>query len=159
MPHFPWLLVFLSAYTLLSAGQQGVLTWLLRAYVPPTRQALVNGALHLGGGLLYGLLVAGAAALSPAGGLGWVGWAGLAATLVRALLFDPALNLSRAALDRRAGQPATPLWAVGTTAATDRALRALAPRLRLAPERLRQLLWLAGAAGALAWLYLGGRVN
>ena len=55
----------LVGYTLLSAGQQGILTWLLRAYVPPGRQGLVNLALHLGGGLLYGLLLAGVGGLGP----------------------------------------------------------------------------------------------
>jgi hypothetical protein len=146
---------FLALYTLLSAAQQGVLTWLLRAYVPPSRQGLVNLALHVGGGLLYGLLLAGVLALgpapTPAGAARLLGQA----ALVRLLLFDPVLNLGRALLDRRAGQPATALFTVGTSAATDRALRWLAPRLALTPSRLRLLLWLAGALGALAWAVWG----
>ena len=148
-------ILLLVGYTLLSAGQQGILTWLLRAYVPPGRQGLVNLALHVGGGLLYGLLLAGVGGLGPPltpGG--WLHLLGLG-VLVRLLLFDPVLNLTRAALDRRAGQPATAVFTVGTSAATDRALRALAARLRLSASRLRLLLWLASAAGALAWVLAG----
>lgn len=148
-------ILFLSLYTLLSAGQQGILTWLLRAYVPPTRQGLVNGALHLGGGLLYGLLLAGVLALGPAPTLGGAARLLAQAALVRALFFDLTLNLVRAQLDRRAGQPPGDPWAVGTSAATDRALGWLAARLHLTPARLRLLLWLATALGALAWAVWG----
>ena len=56
---------------------------------------------------------------------------GIIAGLSRLLLFDPVLNL--AAGDK--------VFAVGQTAASDRAIRWLAQRLNMQPEHLRALLW------------------
>jgi hypothetical protein len=66
-----------------------------------------------------------------------------AALASRLLLFDPVLNTS-------AGESA---FAVGATALTDRALRWLAARLSMAPERLRLVVWVVSLVGALLTLW------
>jgi hypothetical protein len=68
----------------------------------------------------------------------------LAAVLSRLLLFDPVLNLA-------AGYPP---FAVGQTAASDRALQWLAQHLNIEPAHLRLLLWLFCVVLAVCWLVL-----
>lgn len=143
-------LVFFAAYTLLSGLQQGIIVWLLREYVPPTRKDWIDAAYHTGGLLLYGLLLGYAVHEHPAH---WP-WLAGGAVLTRALVFDPALNTARSWFNHREGRPWGNLFEVGTTAFTDKALRKLAPAN---PDRLRFCLWLAAlvayaaAVAGLAW--------
>ncbi|MBJ6145755.1 hypothetical protein [Hymenobacter sp. BT559] len=60
----------------------------------------------------------------------------LEAVLSRLLLFDPVINLASGGK----------VFAVGATAATDRALRWLAARLSWPPERLRLVVWVVSLA-------------
>jgi hypothetical protein len=64
------------------------------------------------------------------------------ASLARALLFDPSLNLSQSWFNYREGRAAEPLFKVGTIAAGDRAIRWAADKLSMKPEHLRLILWL-----------------
>jgi hypothetical protein len=66
------------------------------------------------------------------------------ALLSRLLLFDPVLNTS-------AGEPA---FAVGATALTDRALRWLATRLSMQPERLRLVMWVGSLVASCSLLVI-----
>jgi hypothetical protein len=128
-------LLYWPAAVLLMAWAQGKLLPAIRR-TPPGREAQLQAlALHyvLGVGYLLPL------ALAPTM-LGAVD-----ALASRPLLFDPVLNTS-------AGEPA---FAVGGTALTDRALRWLATRLGVQPERLRLVVWvgslLAAAGLSLYW--------
>jgi|GEM_PF-2774467 len=67
-----------------------------------------------------------------------------AAVLARVLLFDPVLNLA-------AGDHA---FAVGQTAASDRALQWVALRVGWPAERVRVVVWVACVAGG-GWLVIG----
>ena len=127
-----------SLYPLLSGAQQGIITWLFREHVPAARRNWVHAALHYGGVLIYLLLVAYCGYVAN-----WHGLLGLLveASLARALLFDPALNTARSWFNHREGRAWGNLFEVGTTAASDKALRWLAAKLRWPPERLRGLLW------------------
>ena len=136
------LFIWLAGYTLLSAVQQGIIVWLFREYVPPGRLDWINAALHAGGLLLYGLV---AAALG-----GWQWPALVAAALVRLIVFDPALNLTRSYFNYREGRPMEPVFSVGFSASTDKALRWLAPAN---PNRLRFLLWLTAILAAAGFYF------
>lgn len=144
-------------YTLLSGAQQGIITWLLREHVPPTRSEWVHVALHYFGVALYGVLVLAAELVSW-----WFVWGRVVvwpaalsllvqAVLVRALVFDPSLNTSRSWYNHREGRPWGPLFEVGTVALSDRLIRGLAARLGWVPARLRTGLWLLTAALAAGW--------
>jgi hypothetical protein len=85
----------------------------------------------------------------PCGGRG-APWAGL----VRACLFDPVLLATRNYYNHREGRPSEPVFSVGTTAASDRALRWLAPRLGLEPEQLRGTVWALSTTGGVLWYCL-----
>jgi hypothetical protein len=61
-----------ALYTILSAAQQGIITWLFREYVPTKRTDWIHAALHYGGVLIY-LLVVGWASTSPLTHPSW-GW-------------------------------------------------------------------------------------
>jgi hypothetical protein len=127
-----------ALYTILSGGQQGIITWLFREYVPESRKDWVHAALHYGGVIIYLVLVA-----YVVYQLQQPWWALLVeAALIRALLFDPSLNLSQSWFNYREGRPAEPLFKVGTIAAGDRAIRWAADKLGMKPELLRFILWL-----------------
>lgn len=143
-----WL--FFALYTIFSGLQQGVIVWHLTEYVPPSRKDWIDAAYHTGGILIYLLLIGYALHAEP----GHLRTILAAAVLSRALLFDLSLNVARGYVDRREGRPPSPLFQVGTTAATDRLLRRLAPNH---PETLRLVLWLATVVAAIAlgaFLYL-----
>ena len=126
------LLAFWVVATSLSGIAQG---WLL----PAIRRTPPDGPeARRQGWALHGLLLASWAcplALAPGS------WP--AALAARAVLFDPLLSLA-------AGDP---LFGVGQTALSDRALRWAAARLNVRPERLRGGLS-ALAAAAAGWYFL-----
>jgi hypothetical protein len=51
-------LLLFALYSILSGGQQGIITWLFREYVPESRKDWVHAALHYGGVIIYLVLVA-----------------------------------------------------------------------------------------------------
>jgi hypothetical protein len=118
-------LISLAVYVLLDAIAQGKLGLLTRAYVPPTAQADVNLPLHKLYPACYGVL---ALVLAY-----WAGWhVLLVAVALRLALLDPVLNATKS----------DPLFAVGSSAATDKLLRKWAPNH---PERLSAIIRLAAA--------------
>jgi hypothetical protein len=124
-------LLYWPAAVLLMGWAQGKLLPAIRR-TPPGREAQLQAlALHyvLGVGYLLPLTLA---PTMLGGGV---------ALASRLLLFDPVLNTS-------AGEPA---FAVGATALTDRALRWLALRLGMHPERLRLVVWV-GSLVVSCWL-------
>lgn len=140
----------LLAYTLVSAGQQGIIVWLFREYVPASRQDWINGALHILGPVLYVLFV-----LPVLRAYGHYTWAGAAvitaqATLARWLLFDLGINLARNWFNHREGRPPEPVFSVGTSAGSDRLTRWIAARLGLYPGAVRVGLLVLGFALSLA---------
>jgi hypothetical protein len=139
-----------ALYTILSGGQQGIITWLFREYVPETRKGWVHAALHYGGVIIYLLLVA--YVVYQLQHPWWVLL--LEAGLARALLFDPSLNLSQSWFNYREGRPAEPLFKVGTIAVGDRAIRWAADKLSIKPEHLRLIVWLLSIAAAMICWYL-----
>jgi hypothetical protein len=140
-----------ALYSILSGGQQGIITWLFREYVPESRKDWVHAALHYGGVLIYLVLVAYVVyTLTPS--LMGIGVLLIEATLIRALLFDPSLNLSQSWFNYREGRPAESLFKVGTIAAGDRAIRWAADKLGMEPEHLRCILWVVCLALAIAAL-------
>jgi hypothetical protein len=130
-----------TLYTILSGVQQGIITWLFREYVPLARKDWIHAALHYGGVLIYLLIVGWAIYLTPYPSLLGVGVLLAEASLSRALLFDPCLNLAQSWFNYREGRPAEPLFKVGTVAVLDRGLRWAAARLSWPPERLRLAVW------------------
>lgn len=143
-----------ALYTILSAAQQGIITWLFREYVPLARKDWIHAALHYGGVLIYLLIVGWAIYLTPYPSLLGVGVLLMEAALARALLFDPCLNLAQSWFNYREGRPAEPLFKVGTVAALDRALRWLSGQLGMEPAHLRLAVWLVSMAGAMICWYL-----
>jgi hypothetical protein len=139
-----------ALYTILS-----IITWLFREYVPESRKDWVHVALHYGGVIIYLVLVA-----YVVHQLQQPWWVLLVeATLIRALLFDPSLNLSQSWFNYREGRPAEHLFKVGTIAAGDRAIRWAADKLSMEPEHLRCLLWLVCLALAIAAFIFGSHVT
>lgn len=130
-----------ALYTILSAAQQGIITWLFREYVPEKRTDWIHAALHYGGVLIYLLVVGWAIYLTPHPSLLGVGVLLVEALLSRALLFDLCLNLSQSWFNYREGRPAEPLFKVGTVAVLDRGLRWLASQLGMEPAHLRLTVW------------------
>jgi hypothetical protein len=125
-----WQYLYWPAAAGLMAYGQGVLMPAIRRTPPGPEAKRQAFALHWLLALAYFLPVV----LAPAS------W--LTAVLARLLLFDPALNLG-------AGDK---LFAVGQTAASDRAMQWLAQRLGWPAERVRLVLWLLSIAGAmLCW--------
>lgn len=143
-----------ALYTILSAAQQGVITWLFREYVPTSRQDWIHAALHYGGVLIYLLIVGYVAYLLTPLSLKEEGLLLLTATLARALLFDPCLNLAQSWFNYREGRPAEPLFKVGTVAVLDRGLRWLADQLGMEPAHLRLAVWVLSIVGAMLCWYL-----
>jgi hypothetical protein len=130
-----------ALYTILSGAQQGIITWLFREYVPESRKDWVHAALHYGGVLIYLVLVAYVAyTLTPS--LIGIGVLLIEAALIRALLFDPALNTSRSWFNYREGRPWGSAFEVGTTAIGDKLIRAGARWAHMEPEGLRFMLWM-----------------
>ncbi|RZJ93044.1 MAG: hypothetical protein EOO60_06235 [Hymenobacter sp.] len=147
-----------SLYTILSGAQQGIITWLLREYVPEARKDWIHAALHYGGVLLYLLLVAYAA--SPLRPLSEkVGVLLIEAVLARALLFDPSLNLSQSWFNHREGRAAEPVFKVGTVAMLDKMLRYVAGWLRWPPERLRLVVWIMSLLAACSLLFVQQKIQ
>jgi hypothetical protein len=138
-----------ALYSILSGGQQGIITWLFREYVPESRKDWVHAALHYGGVIIYLVLVA--YVVYQLQQSWWVLL--LEAGLTRALLFDPSLNLSQSWFNYREGRPAEPLFKVGATAFTDKLLRKLAAGH---PERLRLVVWVMCLLLAICLLYRVG---
>jgi hypothetical protein len=140
-----------ALYTILSAAQQGIITWLFREYVPLARKDWIHAALHYGGVLIYLLIVGYVVHV-----LGWRSWPLLLMEAVgaRALLFDPCLNLAQSWFNYREGRPAEPLFKVGTVAVLDRGLRWLAGQLGMDPAHLRLAVWVVSLVGAGLLLYL-----
>ena len=145
-------------YTLASAAQQGIIAWLFREYVPTKRLDWINAALHTGGGLLYALFVA--VVLHGWGGLTWAAWPLLVdALLVRWLLFDVVLNLTRAYFDYREGRGSffgisfRP-FEVGTAAVSDRLMRWVAGWLGIYPPMLRAGAWVVALGLAIGFHFL-----
>jgi hypothetical protein len=119
-----WHLLYWPATVLLLAWAQGKLLPAIRR-TPPGREAQLQAlALHYVLGAYYLLALV------------FVPTAWLVALLSRLLLFDPVLNAS-------AGEP---VFAVGVTALTDRALRWLAARVGWPAERVRLWVWV-GSVG------------
>jgi hypothetical protein len=147
------LVLLFALYTLLSGAQQGIITWLFREYVPPTRADWVHAALHYGGVLIYLLLVLWGVYIEHPTLLG-AGLLLLEAGLARALLFDSALNTSRSWFNYREGRAWGNLFEVGTIAAGDKAVRWAAGQLSIEPERLRLILWVLSIAAALLWFII-----
>lgn len=121
-----WQLIYWPAAIVLLAWAQG---WLMPAIkrTPPGPEAKQQDV------ALHGLLTAAyflALVFQPS--------AWLVAMLSRLLLFDPVLNL--AAGDK--------VFAVGSTARTDKALRWLAGKMSWPPERLRLAVWVVSLVGA-----------
>jgi hypothetical protein len=145
-------ILLFALYSILSGGQQGIITWLFREYVPESRKDWVHAALHYGGVLIYLVLVAYVAYCQTSMSLS--GWALLLinATLARTLLFDPSLNLSQSWFNYREGRPAENLFKVGTIAAGDRAIRWAANKLGMEPEHLRCIIWVVCLALVIAAL-------
>lgn len=145
-------LFFLSSFLLAEGGMQGIITWLFREYVPPTRQDWIDAALHWGGVIIYGVLTLAIAYYRPtAGAWYWVlADTVVLAVLARGLLFDVALNLGRIWFDHREHRPKSSLWAVGTSARSDKSVQALAAWLKTrwpgervpSPEGVRFACWL-----------------
>lgn len=135
---------------LLEGVQQGPLVWVLTEFVPDAYHGVPLGkytgiALHFVAVVAYLVVVA------------WVGfdhglllhvnfW--LTAVVLRVVLFDVALNLTRNLMQRRFGRTLLPLFAVGTSSFTDKLIQALAARLRWKPTLV------SGAARALALVAL-----
>jgi hypothetical protein len=140
-----------ALYSILSGGQQGIITWLFREYVPETRKDWVHAALHYGGVLIYLVLVV--YVVYQLQQSWWVLL--LEAAVARALLFDPSLSLSQSWFNHREGRPAESLFKVGTIAAGDRVIRWAADKLGMEPEHLRFLLWLVCLALVVAALIFG----
>ncbi|TVT39647.1 hypothetical protein FNT36_18575 [Hymenobacter setariae] len=151
-PAISCLLLF-ALYTILSAAQQGIITWLFREYVPPARTDWVHAALHYGGVLIYLLIICYLVYLTPDPSPLGVGVLLAEATAARALLFDPCLSLSQSWFNYREGRPAEPLFKVGTVALLDKMLRSVAARLSWPPERLRLVVWVL-SVGATCLLLL-----
>jgi hypothetical protein len=143
-----------ALYTILSAAQQGIITWLFREYVPLARKDWIHAALHYGGVLIYLLVVGWAIYLTPHPSLLGVGVLLVEASLSRALLFDPCLNLAQSWFNYREGRPAEPLFKVGTVAVLDRALRWLANHLGMEPAHLRLAVWVVSLVLTTLLLYL-----
>jgi hypothetical protein len=138
-----------ALYTILSGAQQGIITWLFREYVPEKRKDWVHAALHYGGVLIYLLLVA-----YVVYQLQHSWWVLLVeAILLRALLFDPALNTSRSWFNYREGRPWGSAFEVGTTAIGDKVIHRVAHALGIEPEHLRFLLWLVCGTLAITGYY------
>ncbi|GAA4392017.1 hypothetical protein [Hymenobacter koreensis] len=115
-----WLAASLPAYTVLSGAQQGLITGMFREFLPPKYQEWVDAALHYGGVLIYGLL---AAVVAYAVG----DWRMvIAATVWRIALFDVCHNASRAWFAHRNKVTPVAIFAVGTSAWSDKALQRLA---------------------------------
>ena len=140
--------ILFAVYSLLSGVQQGIIVWLFREYVPPTKGEWINAALHTIGALIYAAVVGytiyvGGDALRLAG----------IAVLLRIALFDVFLNLGRSWFSHREGRAWEPLFAVGSSALADRAINAVAKLLRLNPSVLSAILRVAALAAAI-WLAL-----
>ncbi|UYZ60138.1 hypothetical protein [Hymenobacter latericus] len=129
----------LLAYLLGAGAQHGVLSWLLREYVPPTWAKIIDYALHYAGLALY-LVVVALVDEQP--------W--LSAMLLRLALFDPVLNLVRNLMNKQVSRASEPLLSVGTTSLTDKAIRYVAGKAGLEPSRLSFVL---RAVALLALLY------
>jgi hypothetical protein len=114
------------AAVLLMAASQGLLLPAIRRTPPGAEARRQAFALHVLLTVLYFLPVV----LAPAT---WV-----VALLARLLLFDLVLNLA-------AGEPA---FAVGQTAATDRALQWLTARVGWPASRVRAVLWVVSVCAA-----------
>lgn len=129
-------LCLLGLLVILEAAQQGVLTWVLREFMPQDYHGVklsryTGYALHEVGVAAYLLVAAWLA--HPLHLLGNVNfW--LAVVVVRVCLFDPLLNLTRNTMNRLLGRPWEPLFAVGTSSLTDRLIRFAARPLRLNPS-------------------------
>jgi len=143
-----------ALYTILSAAQQGIITWLFREYVPEKRKDWIHAALHYGGVLIYLLIVGYLAYLLTPLSLKEGVLLLATATAARALLFDPCLNLAQSWFNYREGRPAEPLFKVGTVAVLDRVLRWLAGQLGMEPAHLRLAVWVVSLVGAGLLLYL-----
>jgi hypothetical protein len=79
--------------------------------------------------------------LTPHPSLLGVGILLVEASLSRALLFDPCLNLAQSWFNYREGRPGEPVCKVGTVAVLDWALRWLAGQLGMEPAHLRLAVW------------------
>lgn len=121
--------IALLLYVILDATAQGKLGLLNRAYVPPAAAPQVDLPLHKLYPACYAVL---ALALAYFAGWHWLVVAGL----LRLALFDPILNAAKS----------DPPFAVGSSAATDKFLRRLAPAH---PERLSATLRILAALLAL----------
>lgn len=117
--------IALLLYVVLDATAQGKLGLLNRAYVPPAAAPQVDLPLHKLYPACYAVLV-----LALACFVGWQ-WV-IVGLLLRIALFDPVLNAAKS----------DPLFAVGSSAATDKLLRRLSP---VHPERLSATLRIAAA--------------
>ncbi|MGI4819868.1 MAG: hypothetical protein ACRYFV_01545 [Janthinobacterium lividum] len=140
-----------ALYSILSGGQQGIITWLFREYVPESRKDWVHAALHYGGVVIYLVLVAYVVYQS---GQPWRVLL-IEAALIRALLFDPSLSLSQSWFNYREGRPAESLFKVGTIAVGDQAIRWAADKLGMEPEHLRCILWVVCLALVVAAFIFG----
>jgi hypothetical protein len=136
-----------AAYTVLSGAQQGLLAWLLREFVPPRYSEWIDAALHAGGSIIYALVVGYVVAQHPTAAWALVGMA----VLLRVALFDPALNLSRSWFSHREGRDWEPIFNVGTSALTDKALNAVAKLLHFNASVLSAAVRVAALAAAI-WL-------
>jgi hypothetical protein len=140
-------LLLFALYSILSGGQQGIITWLFREYVPESRKDWVHAALHYGGVIIYLVLVA-----YVVYQLQQPWWVLLIdAALARALLFDPSLSVSQSWFNYREGRPAESLFKVGTG---DRAISWAADKLGMEPEYLRAIIWVVCLALAIAALLI-----
>jgi hypothetical protein len=143
-------ILLFALYSILSGGQQGIITWLFREYVPESRKDWVHAALHYGGVIIYLVLVA--YVVYQLQQPWWVLL--LEAGLTRALLFDPSLSLSQSWFNYREGRAAESLFKVGNIAIGDRAIRWGADKLGMEPEHLRCIIWIACLALAIAALLI-----
>ena len=119
----------LALFTLTEGVRQGVLTWLLREFVPMEYRGKsliprINFALHYLGVALYAVFA------YAVGGVTWQ--TAVAAVLIRVALSDPALNFTRNRVTAVVGSgEVTPLFVLGTSSTTDKVLHAIAKLLRI----------------------------
>ena len=129
-----------TAYWLPAAGlmayAQGLLMPAIRRTPPGAEAKRQAFALHILLGIVYALPLLLLTQLGLPGKV--VATHAVLMALARLLLFDPLLNLG-------AGDK---LFAVGQTAASDRALQKLAQRLGWPAERVRAVLWVVCLVGA-----------